>query len=260
MNTTLLIDADEYLFKAAAACEREVRWDEWNHVLFCNRDEAWGNFTRMLSELQEKLDASNTILCFSGARPYFREELYPDYKRGRTGRKPLCYRALRERCDDTYTVRSYPGLEADDCLGILATRPTFGKFGEDQYHERRRIIVSQDKDMLTIPGFLWREGMLGETSPRQAQQWHYYQTLVGDKSDNYPGCPGLGEKRAEEWLESEEHEGEPWSWERVVAAFRKAKKSSEDALLQARLARILQWSDWDYEKKEPILWQPPSIT
>jgi hypothetical protein len=27
-------------------------------------------------------------------------------------------------------------------------------------------------------------------------------------------------------------------------------------LLQGRLARILQWSDWDYDAKEPILWRP----
>jgi DNA polymerase-1 len=252
MHTTLLVDGDEYLFKACSACEREIHWDDVNHVLYCNRNEAWGNFTRMLSELQEKLSANCSILCFSGARPYFREELYPDYKRGRSSRKPLCYAELRKLCDEEYLTTSFDGLEADDVLGILATKP-----GHDTVS--RKVIVSQDKDMLTIPGFLWREGALAESSPRQAMQWHYYQTLCGDKSDGYPGCPGLGEKRALEWLEAEDEEGEPWSWERVVAAYKKKKLTEQDALLQARMARILQWSDWDYERKEPILWVPNAV-
>lgn len=253
MNNTLLIDGDEYLFKACAACEREIHWDETNHVLYCNRNEAWGNFTRMIGELQERLQATETILCFSGARPYFREDLYEGYKAGRSTRKPLCYAELRARCDEAYRAKSMPHLEADDCMGIMTTRP-------EVQDTSRRIMVSQDKDMLTVPGWLYRGGLLGETSPRQAMQWHYFQTLVGDKSDGYPGCPGLGEKRAEQWLDSEDEEGDPWSWERVVSAYKRAKKSEEDALLQARLARILQWRDWDSENKEPILWQPPKST
>jgi DNA polymerase-1 len=45
-------------------------------------------------------------------------------------------------------------------------------------------------------------------------------------------------------------------WAAVVAAYEKAGLTEQDALTQARLARILRYSDWDNEKKEPILWTP----
>ena len=45
-------------------------------------------------------------------------------------------------------------------------------------------------------------------------------------------------------------------WGAVEQAFIKAGLTKDDALTQARLARILRWSDWDAEKGEPILWKP----
>jgi hypothetical protein len=39
-------------------------------------------------------------------------------------------------------------------------------------------------------------------------------------------------------------------------AYEKKKLTAEDALRNARLARILRWDDWDRKKKEPILWRP----
>jgi DNA polymerase-1 len=45
-------------------------------------------------------------------------------------------------------------------------------------------------------------------------------------------------------------------WDIVVSLFRKAGKTSADALTQARLARILRHEDWD---GGPILWRPPAV-
>lgn len=246
MRTILLVDGDEYLLKATAAVEREIRWDEWNHVLYANENEAWDNFTRMVGQLATTYGAAkaDTVLAFGGSQPYFRHGLLPTYKGGRPGRKPLCYAALRERCSTEYPVRQYAAIEADDCLGILSTKPDANDGG------RRTIICSQDKDMLTVPGFLHREGELVHITPHQAQYHHFYQTLVGDHVDNYPGCPGIGPKRAERLLADDQ------CWRQVVGAFEQKGLKESDALLQARLARILQWSDWDYERKQPILWQP----
>ena len=47
-----------------------------------------------------------------------------------------------------------------------------------------------------------------------------------------------------------------WLWGIVSAAYDKAGLTEADALQQARLVRILRWSDWDSEKKVPILWCP----
>ena len=42
-----------------------------------------------------------------------------------------------------------------------------------------------------------------------------------------------------------------------LAEYKRAKLDEEEAITQARLARILRASDWDSENKKPILWQPP---
>lgn len=246
MKTSLLIDGDEFLFKACAAVEREIRWDEFNHVLYANREEAWANFVRMIGQLQERFKTKEHLMCFSGAQPYFRAALAADYKGGRPGRKPLCYADLRELCDSEYKTISFPHIEADDVMGIMATKPD---------RKRSYIIVSQDKDMMCIPGALSRDGReVMHITPAGADYFHMYQTLVGDPVDNFKGVPGIGPKKAEKLLNT--CPTPEWWWGAVVAAYEKAKLTEADALTQARLARILRFSDWDHDNKQPILWTP----
>jgi len=45
-------------------------------------------------------------------------------------------------------------------------------------------------------------------------------------------------------------------WEAVVAQYEKQNLSAQDALLQARLARICRASDYNFERQRPILWHP----
>lgn len=269
----LLIDGDQYLFKATAAIEREIRWDDQNHVLYANEDEAWANFARMIKALFDRFETKQHAMCFSSP-PNFRLKVDATYKGNRSPRKPLCYATLRELCETEYNTISMPGLEADDVMGILATKP--GK--------HQRIIVSQDKDMKTIPATIWNGEKLVTVSEAEADRWHLYQTITGDASDGYPGCPGAGPVAADEFLKEPyiltayEHvlKSGPrkgtsetrWSnvplaegqrpWDGIVSIYQAAGLTEADALQQARLARILRWSDWDADKKEPILWMPPT--
>jgi 5'-3' exonuclease len=245
----ILIDGDQFVFKATVALEKEVRWDEQNHVLFSNVEECWDNLSAMIGRIFDRFDSREHALCFS-AEPNFRKAIDPTYKGHRSPRKPLCYAAMLERVKADYRVVSMPGLEADDVMGILATKP--GK--------AQRIIVSQDKDMKSIPTTVWDGQDLHVISEAQADYWHMYQTLIGDTSDGYKGCPGIGPKKAEAILDrSLIEEGVTYAqfaWKRVVETYGKAGLTEDDALKQARLARILRWTDWNGEKKEPILWTP----
>jgi 5'-3' exonuclease len=266
----ILIDGDQFLFKAAVAVEKETQWDDVNHVLYSNPDEAWSLLTDMISRIFDRFETREHALTFS-ADPNFRKVIDPTYKLGRSPRKPLCYALLREKVEGEYNCVSMPGLEADDVMGILATKPG----------RTKRIIVSQDKDMRTIPVDVWNGKDLYEVTPDQADRFHLYQTLIGDTSDGYSGCPGVGPVAAEHFL-SDPHTLEPydytvtrgkrkgevetrWSekptdnvWEGICSYYAKAGLTPDDALKQARLARILRWDDWDKDKKEPILWTPPS--
>ena len=83
----------------------------------------------------------------------------------------------------------------------------------------------------------------------EADRWHLAQTLIGDPTDNYKGCPKIGAVGAKKILDKD------CSWAAVVAAYEKAGLSEEDALAQARVARILRFEDVD-EDMNPILWTP----
>ena len=85
----------------------------------------------------------------------------------------------------------YARLEADDMLGIKATR------------DKGCIIVSEDKDLKTIPAKVFNPAKDTEPHDISEQEADYnfmFQTLTGDKTDNYSGCPSVGPKTAEKIL------------------------------------------------------------
>ena len=45
-------------------------------------------------------------------------------------------------------------------------------------------------------------------------------------------------------------------WARVVRTFESRGLTEEDALVQARVARILREGDYDFAERQPILWSP----
>lgn len=237
----LLIDADMYLYQAASACEVETDWGNDHWTLHSDAGEVQRAFNTQVEQFMDELHGDRAILCFSDpSRRSFRHDLTETYKQSRKGsRKPLAYASVRDCYVDSQLVKTIikPRLEADDVMGIVATRAP-GKF----------IIVSGDKDMMSIPGKLYHQGVLHEISEAQADLYHLTQTLTGDPTDGYPGCPGIGPVKAQAFAAR--------GWPGVVDAFKRAKLTEADALLQARLARILRCSDWDFDKSEVRLWTP----
>lgn len=262
MATQLLIDADFVLYRDCSACERVNHFTNQHgdtvDILSCSREEAKDLFLRSVEAYVTKLHADEAVLIFSGP-DNFRKDVWPLYKANRAAtRKPLSYwEIVREVSEEgTYRVVSETCLEGDDYIGILATRPS----------PIRRVVVSEDKDMLTLPNIeVYRQGKIVETTTESALAYWHLQTLMGDSTDGYKGCPGVGEVSAKAILNKG---GDVW--ENILEAYRKAcaKKpqalvdaqveTAEDlALLNARLARILHHTDWDGAKRRPILWSPP---
>lgn len=244
----LLVDGDYLVYKWAFAVEKEINWGDDLWTLHADLDEAKAGLEGELESYQEILNADKVTLCMSCPGKYnFRLGVYGDYKANRADkRKPLCYPALRE-----YALSrglSYFGLEADDVMGILATE----KVKED------RIIVSLDKDMRTIPGKLYLIRPTAEPEKLiidedSADLWFHKQALMGDATDNIPGIPGVGPVKADKILAGVAPEGR---WTAVVAAYEAKGMTTKDALMNARLVRILR--DGDYNKKtgEVKLWEP----
>jgi len=85
----------------------------------------------------------------------------------------------------------------------------------------------------------------------EGAKWHLIQSISGDQTDGYGGVPGIGVKRAEALFKEN-----GYSWRTVVNAFKDKDLSEEDALVNARLAKILTKDDYDFKQKRPILWSP----
>jgi DNA polymerase-1 len=77
--------------------------------------------------------------------------------------------------------------------------------------------------------------------------------MAGDNTDGYAGVPTIGVKRAEKIFEEK-----GYTWKAVVETFEEKGMTEEDALVNARLAKILTADDYDFKRKEPKLWSPSS--
>ena len=239
----LLIDSDFLAYKAAQACEEGI--DFGNDVII-----AQSNFSNVLKIFEREIKKVKTammddeIILYFSSTENFRKKIYVDYKGHRNRRKPLGYRRLVNHCRKNYKFVCRKGLEADDSIGIDATNP--------KYASLDNIVVSPDKDMKQIPGVLWNlTDDVEEITKEDGDTWHLIQSLAGDPTDGYAGCPGIGVKRALDLLNKHDSK-----WEAICQAFKERGLSDDDALLNARLAKILQHENYDYDREEPILWTP----
>jgi len=240
----LAIDADILLHQATREAEVEVDWgdDQWS--LQSDLKMAKSHYHSQLATIKNDLGVQEVIHCLSDRNGNFRKKIEPTYKANRkASRKPLGYQAMYDWLRETEKTMVLPLLEADDCLGILATNPD---------NKGKCIMVSNDKDLRTIPGELYRPMTAEhfEISEAEADAFFLTQTLCGDSVDGYLGCPKVGPVTAEKIL------GTRPCWELVEAAYLKAGLFRSDAIKTARLARILRWQDYDHEKGEVILWTP----
>lgn len=256
------MDGDTLVYSAALATEVAVDWGDDLWTLHSYLNEAINKFESIVADIREHLKPDRVVFALSDSAPLrWRNDVMPTYKMNRKAvRRPLVYKPLRAYCHEAYETFERAGLEGDDILGILATRPD----------ESERIIVSIDKDMKTIPGklFNYDKPELGvvTVTEDEADYMHMVQTLSGDATDGYKGCPKIGKITAEKllaaaWTADDPSASVRWfdgekAWAIVVAAYQKAGLNEAVALENARVARILRASDYDFPNKRPILWNP----
>ena len=235
---SLLIDADFIVYKCCAANETEIDWGEDLITVTSRFSEAYEMVERELYKIANDLGNFDDSILFFSDSINFRKSIDPEYKGHRNRKKPCGYRRVINKLKEEYSVIVMPQLEADDAIGIYATK------------EQGHTICSPDKDMRQIPGDLYDLSTGVETITKEdGDRWHYIQTLAGDQTDGYSGVPGLGIKKAAALLD--EH---GCSWKTIVDAFAEKDLSEEIALKNARLAKILQANDYDFTNQQPILW------
>jgi len=244
---TILIDGDIVLYEVTTACETPIHWGDDLWTLHSDFKEASQRFDCWISDAVSRLEADKVIVAISGDENW-RKSVLPTYKSNRKAiRKPLAFYELKQYCRDVYKTFEINDLEADDVLGLLAGSPGLGRI------KGEKIVVTIDKDLKTIPGLHYNPGHpkkgIIEVNEEEADYNHLLQTLTGDAVDGYSGCPGVGPVRAQKVLETP-------CWESVVGAYEHAGLTEEDALTQARVARILRWGEYNVSKKKVRLWSP----
>jgi 5'-3' exonuclease len=238
----LLVDADYFFYRSASASEEEHEYNADLTVIVGDFKKGKKIVEHELDKLRSRFDTNDLILFFTD-RTNFRKKIDPDYKGNRTKRKPCGYLKLKNWGIEEYPSLVYPHLEADDVLGIVATDGSVDNF----------VLVSPDKDMGQIPCRIYDLKQEYTQTPEAAERLLYKQCLMGDSTDGYKGCVGVGPKRADQILDKVKDKK---YWPAVVKAFEEAEMTEEDALRNLRLARILQHTDWDDDKQEPILFTP----
>ena len=260
MPRTVIIDGDVVVYKVAEAVADSYEISTTEDDDFIYRNIGWASKEAAIDCLEKMIDkickdckADSVCIALSDMKSNFRKTINPNYKGNRKTIKPILYEFLRNYMNETgYKVYERPNLEADDVIGILAT--------SEKIIKGDKVVWSLDKDFKTIPCKFHRAAITGKDkseviTPQMADWWFMYQTLIGDKVDGYDGCKGIGDKTARKILGEIGEQPLYVMWQSVIDTYKSKGYTEEDALRNARMARILRVEDYDFKKKEVILWR-----
>lgn len=194
----ILVDGSSYLYRAYFASQQaDLRTSDGRPT------GAIRVVTNMLRSLHKQFPESRVAVVFDAKGKTFRDDIYPEYKAHRPS-MPDDLRSQIQPIHDIIRAMGLPllieeGVEADDVIGTLARQAT---------EQRLDVVISTgDKDMAQLVSdhvllmdtmknsFLDRDGVV-EKFGVPPELIIDLLALVGDKVDNIPGMPGVGEKTA----------------------------------------------------------------
>ena len=197
-----LIDGNSILFRAYYGVHSRLTRSDGTPT-----GAVYGFFNMVLPLLASAKGNDAFVCVFDASRTSFRQDIYPAYKANRQ-------ETPEDLISQSYLVREgvaamgipvlcIPGVEADDVIATLAHNNCKG-------HDATRIVTS-DKDLMQLVSdciFLYdgmkdreiREPQVLEKFGVKPKQVIDIQSLMGDSSDNVPGVPGIGPKKASELI------------------------------------------------------------
>lgn len=198
----VLLDAYALIFRAYYALIRNPRYTSQG----LNTSAIFG-FVNTLQDLLKRENPSHIAICFDPKGGTFRHEMYAEYKAGREETPEDIRKAVPyiKRIAEAYNIAvlEVPGYEADDVIGTLAHQAAGQGF--------LTYMVTGDKDfgqLVNDAVKIYRPHsgggyeIMGEKEVcdrfgiERADQVIDMLALMGDKVDNIPGCPGVGEVTA----------------------------------------------------------------
>lgn len=164
-------------------------------------------YARLLERIIEDEKPTHMLVAFDAGKSTFRHKEYTEYKGGRQKTPPELgeqFAPIR-RLIDAYGIKRYEAeeYEADDIIGTFAKRADKEKI--------ETIVVTGDRDLTQLASdyttiYFTKKGIsdvdkitpefIREDMNISPEQIIDLKGLMGDKSDNIPGVPGVGEKTA----------------------------------------------------------------
>lgn len=162
-------------------------------------------FVRMMFKIIEDYQPTHMSVAFDKKAPTFRHKQYAEYKAGRKKMPDELAQQLQPLKDllDKFNINrlELEGYEADDLIGTVA------KLGEE--NDFKVYIVTGDKDAIQLASHKTTT-LITKKGVGEVEEYNYdsvleryemtptqfidLKGLMGDKSDNIPGVPGVGEK------------------------------------------------------------------
>ena len=207
MKTILIIDAYAMIYRAYYAYIRAPRMNSRGE----NTSAIFG-FIITLEDLIKRIKPTHIAVAFDPAGPTFRHEVFEEYKAQRQ-ETPEDIRRAVPKIKQILLAMNIPilemaGYEADDLIGTLSKQAD--QAGFEVY------MATPDKDygqLVSERVFMYRPRHTGgfeKMGPREVCEKYGLQNpmqvidllgLMGDSSDNIPGCKGVGEKTAVQLLQ-----------------------------------------------------------
>lgn len=188
-----LIDCDILVYRCGFAADSQVKRDG-------NDPEQLDYLHFALGNVKEVMEEVTTRFCpfyraFLSGSGNFREQVATilPYKGNRDAKhKPKYYKEIKQYLIDVWGAEVINGREADDAIGCAQWAAK----------DRDTIIVSIDKDLDMIPGphYNWVKNFAYDVSLNNANLMLFWQMLVGDRTDNIPGIPGIGPVTADKLI------------------------------------------------------------
>lgn len=179
-NLNPIVDADFLVYRVGFA----VKDDEpLEYALATMRSSLHNIYDRFPDRTKEP------VIYLSG-KGNFREKVASRevYKGNRDpSAKPKYYDDLRQYMIDHHGAQPVDGMEAEDAAGVA----------HYANKDKSSVLVGQDKDLLCLPGWHYNpiKDHLFYVPIKDANYWFWNQVLSGDRTDNIPGIPGLGESK-----------------------------------------------------------------
>ena len=202
MATVMLIDGNSLTYRAFFALPTDMATasGQVTNAVF--------GFTSMLINLMKDHEPERIGVAFDRPEPTFRHKMTPSYKAQRESAPDILRQqmGLVRQVLDALAIPSMDvvGFEADDIIATLATQArdrgddvivVTGDRDSYQLVEDPHIKVLYNKRGVSDYALYDEAGILERTGVRPVD-YVQYAAMRGDKSDNLPGVPGVGEKTA----------------------------------------------------------------